>query len=39
MRKAHPEVEGLDRLVERLNINNDISGFVVMLRKRFLATV
>ena len=39
MRKVYPAVADVDRLVESLNKNNDISGFVIVLRKRFLTTV
>ncbi len=36
--KVSPEMD-METLVRTLNANNDISGFVVALRKRFLASL
>jgi hypothetical protein len=35
---SNPEMD-MEPLVRTLNANNDISGFVVALRKRFLASL
>ncbi len=38
VRKVHPEVDvDLAQLLQILNKTNDISGFAVTLRKRFMA--